>query len=283
MEAGNRILFCDFDGEFELAEDLTRLGYLVDQIRPDGLRSVAVGDHCLYVFSFGKIETTPEVLRICRKLKSARLPTPIALLSRADTVSEEFTEHRSSSHAADDYIHGASLLEGLLDCIDRFTKSPFPLSLRGSSQVAPSIQKAEEDHDGRDYEEEIKQLQKELTELRESSQQMDKVLEAQRNFYKPKLKALLEGQKMQSNSEVDQLLVKLSEVEAKLLEREARVHELEQFKKKQKDKVQRLLSSHQKAQQSLRHFYQEKLKSSGMSSDVSLDEVTETGQADQKS
>lgn len=281
MEAGNRILFCDFDGEFECADDLTRLGYLVDQIRPDDLRSVAVGDHCLYVFSFGKIETTPEVLRICRKLKSARLPTPIALLSRAEDVSEEFTEHRSSSHAADDYVHGASLLENLLDCLDRFTKSPFPLSLRGSSQVAPRIQNEEDDH--RDYEAEINQLQKELTELRESSQQMDKVLEAQRNFYKPKLKALLEGQKMQSNSEVDQLLVKLSEVEAKLLEREARVHELEQFKKKQKDKVQRLLSSHQKAQQSLRHFYQEKLKTHGSDSDVSLDEVTETGQADQKS
>jgi len=238
-----RLLFCDYDGEFEQAAVLSKLGFLVDQIRPDGLRSVAVGEHSAYLFVFEKLESKEEVRKICKKLKSAGLVTPIVVVG----LTKGFGE---SDFADADYVIVDPTSESeLLDTLDDMVGCPSPNFLRfdtSSSEMGS---------------EKIKSLEDEVEKWKKSAENMNKALEAQRNFYKPKLKALLEGQKLDKHdSELEMLKVKLSEVEAKLLDREARIKELEQMKQMHKAKLEKLVDSHHKAQQSLRSFYQEKIR-----------------------
>lgn len=246
-----RVLFCDYDGEFQFADALSRVGYLVDQIRPEALRSIMVGEHLAYVLSFESPESCKKALRVCEKLKLAELKTPIILLYRKGQ-DPTFLNHKATEHAGDAYLLNPSSEAALLDVLaDKIGLSPLRFF---ASQDGESQKQIEE------YENKIKAMEAELMNLKGAATSLDKALEAQRNFYKPRLKALLEGQKAGSQTESESLRVRLSEVEAKLLEREAKLKELEQSKKSHEMKVQKILSSHQKAQQSLRQFYQEKIK-----------------------
>jgi hypothetical protein len=246
-----RVLFCDYDGEFQYADSLSQVGYLVDQIRPDALRSIMVGEHLAYILSFESDDSCKKALRVCEKLKMAELKTPIFLVYRSGQ-DPNFLNHRGSEHSADGYLLNPQSESPLLDVLaDRVGLTPLPFFGASDSEIKAKIA---------DYELKIEELEKELLSLKGAATSLDKALEAQRNFYKPRLKALLEGQKAGSQTESEQLRVRLSEVEAKLLEREAKLKELEQSKKSNEMKIQKILESHQKAQQSLRQFYQEKIK-----------------------
>lgn len=259
----SRILFCDYDGEFEYADSLSRIGYLVDQIRPDSLRSVNVGDHSLYLFSYESAEKTEEVLEICERLKAAELLTPIVVLCRRKPH-EKYLAHGKTSHLqADAYLAEPKSEASVLDTLDELLGNPEPFYLR-------NIRKKHEDQTKTEHlnepekmsflQERVNGLERELEEVRDEASALDKALDAQRKFYKPKLKAMLEGQKLQVQSETEQLKVRVAEVEAKLLDREANIKELTQFKKNQKKMLQSVLQSHQKAQEKLRKFYQNKIK-----------------------
>jgi vacuolar-type H+-ATPase subunit I/STV1 len=252
-----RLLFCDYDGEFLFADVLSTLGYAVDQIRSDGLRGVTVGEHSVYIFSFEKPENTPKVLKICEKLKSAELLTPIVLLAR-NNARPEFLNHRSSEQAADAYITNCSSEAKLLDVLDELIGLPSsPLigkPLFVNEEATELTKKIE------DYEIKLQELEKQVESQKGQASSIDKALEAQRNYYQPKLKAMLEGEKLRVQSETEQLKYRLSEVEAKLLEREAKIKELEQAKGNQAGKLKKVNESHQKAQESLRVFYQQKIR-----------------------
>jgi chromosome segregation ATPase len=97
-----------------------------------------------------------------------------------------------------------------------------------------------------ELEKRIESLEQDRNQDKES---IDKALEAQRNFYKPKLKALLEDQKIQVQTETEKLKFDLSEVQAKLMDREMKLRKLE---------VQ--VQEHEKSQAKLREFYMQKLK-----------------------
>jgi len=267
----SRVLFCDYDGDFEFADVLTQLGFVVDQIRPEGLRGVTVGEHSVYIFSFEKQENIKKALSTCEKLKSAELFTPIIMMSRGSTPSE-FMNHQESSKAADAYVSNSTSPGRLLDSLDEIIGAPFPYRLKVSSV---QVSDAKEQEEIQEYTKKISQLEKEMEELREAASSYDKALEAQRQYYTPKLKALLEGQKLKVQSETERLKVRLSEVEAKLLEREARIKELEQLKRNQKKKMQSLVESHQKAQQSLRSFYQNKIRRLGKDEDEASPNLAE--------
>jgi len=247
-----RILFCDYDGEFEYSDVLSRLGYLVDQIRPDSLRAVTVGEHQLYLLSFGELESCKKALRVCEKLKQAELQTPIMLVYRSGS-DPSFLNHQSSPQAADAYILNPSSEAAILDAIEDQIGLPPLRFVRDPSQLE-SEQKLQS------YEQKIQALEAEMLELKGAATSLDKALEAQRNFYKPRLKALLEGQKSEGQTETEKLRIRLSEVEAKLLDREAKCKELEQNRATSEMKIEKIMSSHQKAQESLRQFYQEKIK-----------------------
>lgn len=252
----SRVLFCDFDGEFEYSDAIREIGFLVDQIRPESLRSVTVGEHAVYVFGFTRLDTTSKVLKIAEKLKAAELLTPIILCCRAQAA-PNFLNHQSHSYAADVYIASEQSTSPLLDALEELLGLP-PLA---ANQVNLSNGQSEQNNEELEtYRQKVRELESELSELKEEASSLDKALEAQRNFYKPKLKAALEGQKLQVQSETERLKVRLSEIEAKLLEREARIKELEQSKRNESKKIQALSQSHKKAQESLRSFYQQKIR-----------------------
>ncbi|MDB5037971.1 MAG: hypothetical protein JWQ35_1499, partial [Bacteriovoracaceae bacterium] len=80
---------------------------------------------------------------------------------------------------------------------------------------------------------------------------------------RPKLQALLKGQKLQFQSETERLTFQLSELEAQLLDREAKMKDLEGSREKFKHKLEEVTKNHEKSQQALREFYQGKLKEKG--------------------
>jgi hypothetical protein len=98
-QSSGRILFCDYDGHFLFADTLSRVGFAVDQIRPDALRQVGVGDHEVFLFSFGLPDSLPKVLKTCEKLKFAELKTPIALLAR-ELMGPDFLNHLEIHHSS---------------------------------------------------------------------------------------------------------------------------------------------------------------------------------------
>jgi len=244
MSGGDcRVLFCDYDGEFEFAETLSRVGYLVDQIRSDALRQVGVGDHQLFLFTFGNPDSLPKVLKTCEKLKFAELSTPIVLLARAP-MGPEFLNHQKTRYAADAYISNPSSEAILLDNLDLVVGCPIPPQLKGPRLFE-------------DLKSQIQELEAELEVLRGKSEQ---AIKQERDALKPKLKALLEGQKLQFQTESERLQVQLSEVEAKLIDRESKIKELETAQDRHKKKLEDVIAQHDKAQQTLRDFYMAKLK-----------------------
>lgn len=236
---------------------LSRVGYVVDQIRPDALRQVSVGDHKVYIFAFQTEASQKKALKTCEKLKSAELGTPLVLLSLL-TASPELLNHQTVTLKADAYVINPKTESPLLDAMDLIVGSPMPASIKGNMNFLSSAEKKEKTAE---FQKKIDELQKKIGELEGIKNKTEEALEAQRNFYKPKLKALLEGQKIQIQSETERLKVQLSEVEAKLLDRELKVKELEQFKERHKQKLEELMLSHEKAQNTLREFYQNKIKS----------------------
>lgn len=236
---------------------LSSLGYAVDQIRPDGLRGVTVGEHSVYIFSFEKPENTAKILKICDKLKSAELLTPIVLMARGNTR-PEFLNHKSSEHAADAYIVNCSSEAKLLDVLDDLVG--LPSSPLIGKPIFAQDDSAELNRKIEKYESRVSELEEQLETHKGQATSIDKALEAQRNYYQPKLKAMLEGEKLRVQTETEQLKCKLSEVEAKLLEREAKIKELEQAQGNQDGKLKQVQESHQKAQESLRSFYQQKIR-----------------------
>ncbi|PIR21757.1 MAG: hypothetical protein COV44_11535 [Deltaproteobacteria bacterium CG11_big_fil_rev_8_21_14_0_20_45_16] len=264
-----RLLFCDYDGEFRFADVLSRLGFLVDQIRPEGLRSISVGEHSLYIFSFEESKNSQKALKTCEKLKSAQFLTPIVLVNR-NKPTPDFINHKHEEKRADAYVFNCESESPLLDVVDGILGTPLPpeMKLSTGSFRSPDPEFLEKI---KNYEDQVSSLNKELEDLRQASSVMDKALEAQRNFYKPKLKALLDGQKVQLQTETERLKFKLSEIEAKLLDREARIKELEQVKNNNERKIDKIVASHQKAQQNLRVFYQEKIRQLGDSAKKALE------------
>lgn len=250
----NRVLFCDYDGDFHFADELSALGYLVDQIRPNSLRTVALGEHGVYVFSFENKETTSQVLKVCSKLKSANLITPIIILAHVD-ASPDFMNHQHNANAANAYLIKPTSIAALMDELDSYIDPP---ALNASLY---QIQKSEAAN-----KKEVEELHRAKQGLEAKLQVMENELETMRqnmteaDALKPKLEALLEGQKLKVQTETERLKVQLSEIEAKLMEREARITELERFKQNTEQKVERLNKSHQIAQQKLRQFYQDKIK-----------------------
>jgi len=249
----SRILFCDYDGEFQFSEELSRVGYAIDQIRPDALRQVGVGDHQLFLFSFESKDSLSKVLKTCEKLKFAELSTPIALLAR-QPMGPDFLNHQKAKYAADAYISNPATEAGILDILDPLIGCPIPPHLKSArlySSDDPEDQRALES-----LKQQIAKLEEELQQAKGMSQEAREKEEA----LKPKLKALLEGQKLQFQTESERLRVQLSEVEAKLLDREAKIKELEATQERVKKQFSDIVSQHEKAQQTLRDFYMNKLK-----------------------
>jgi DNA repair exonuclease SbcCD ATPase subunit len=248
-----RILICHFDAGCEAAGDLRSVGYRVDEVRVDDLKSVHVGDHDVYIFTFKQEDQLSSLLKMTEKLKAAQLQTPMILVS-IQKPPIEFFEHQKKKFKADAYVTlaGRSSAE-ILDFVENMIGLPEPMMPND-----PEF-RGMDSKDQNQYESKVRELEDELQQLRQEASSLDRALETQRNFYKPKLKALFEGQKLQVQSETEQLKFKLSEIEARLLEREARVKELEQSQANYDQKLKRAEASHRKAQESLRSFYQRKL------------------------
>lgn len=250
-----RLLYCDYDGDFLFSDKLRRIGYSVDEVRPEALRSISVGDHQAYVFSFEKEQNLTRALKTCEKLKSAELMTPIILVQRG-SASPDFLNHQSEALRADSYVAQEESEAPLLDALEEVVGAPWPPGIEKASSSFLADKEKE-------YQEQIESLQEELervkSEYERSNENLDKALQAQKKF-RPKLKALFEGQKLQFQSESEQLKVRLSELEAKLLDREAKIRELEQFRKHHRQQIEALQDSHQKAQGGLREFYQKKIR-----------------------
>ncbi|MBN8554127.1 MAG: hypothetical protein J0L93_01675 [Deltaproteobacteria bacterium] len=242
-----RVLFCDYDGEFEYADTLSKIGYIVDQIRPDALRQISVGEHQVYIFMFQAEEHMKKAMRTCEKLKAAELTTPIFLLNRAPAT-PTFLNHKTATGAADAYVANPSSENVVLDALETLVGCPVPISLKGNIQLLQEEKDRLEEIE--EYRKRMTELEKKIEDLQGDRSKTEEALEAQRNFYKPKLKALLEEQKIQVQSETEQLKFELSEVEAKLLDREMKIKKLEEA-----------IKSQEKAQNTLREFYQSKLKS----------------------
>jgi len=254
------ILFCDFDGDFKFAATLSKIGYSVDQIRPDSLRQVSVGDHKAYIFAFESENSMKKAMKTTEKLKAAELKTPIILLNYGKPDAE-FIHHQSSPYRADAYVANVTETR-ILDVLDSYVGCPVPPALKSSLQLLAEDKELRQNAES--LRKQVDELEGELQIARSkpgvSSESLDKALEAQRNYYKPKLQALLKGQKIQIQTETERLKVALSEVEAKLLDREMRIKELEGIKEKTRIKIEELTNSHEKAQQKLREFYQNKLR-----------------------
>lgn len=251
----SRILFCDYDGDFEFASQLSQVGFAIDQIRPDALRQVAVGDHQVFLFSFGQPDSLMKVLKTCEKLKYAELSTPLLLLARTP-MGPEFLNHQKSKFAANSYVSNPTSEAMLLDALDALVGCPMPPHLKSarmfssdSSQVEQLAEKLKD---------RVTELEAEILRLKDKLSESDQPRE---DSWRPKLKALLEGQKLQFQTESERLQVQLSEVEAKLLDREMRIKDLEVLTEKAKKKLEETASQHEKAQETLRSFYMTKLKS----------------------
>lgn len=241
-----RILFVDYDGDFKAAQTLSSVGFVVDQIRPDALRQVGIGDHDVFVFSFGEEKNLKSALDTCEKLKSADLKTPIVLICEG-SGGPEFLNHQKSENPAEAYISKTNSMSAILDALDRLVGVPIPPSLR-SVIHSPD----EEEHIQR-YLNKIRELKQTINDLQSTADNKDKALEAQRNYFKPKLKAILEGQKIQIQTETETLKYELSEMEARLIDRNSKLKELEK-------KAGALEEKHKAAQQTQRDFYQQKIK-----------------------
>lgn len=245
-----RVLFCDYDGDFKYADVLSQLGYAVDQIRPDALRQVTVGDHTIYIFAFQGDAEMRKALQTCEKLKQANLPTPVLLLNHSAAI-PEFLNHKMTSHHADAYVSNPNSESVVLDAVDMLVGCPVPSALKGSLHFVRDEQEIRDSLSR--YKQKVSDLEKKIEELEAMKNQdkdtIDKALEAQRNFYKPKLKALLEEKNVQMQTETERLKFDLSEVQAKLLDREMKLRKLE---------AEAL--EHEKTQSKLREFYMQKLK-----------------------
>ncbi len=249
----SRILFCDYDGNFELADRLSLSGYLVDQIRPDGLRGVAVGDHAVYFFVFQSESNCPAVLRICEKLKSAELLTPIVVVKEGDPIAD-FENHAKCNFRADFYLQGGSLETQVFKVLQdklHLHAQDFTDSTTQALVLNPRIEN--------DLLERIKQLEEALY---KSEQEIERLKQKspQGEDLRPKLEEMLQGEKKKAQTETERLKVRLSEIEAKLLDREARLKEVDRQRENIKRKALEMKESFEKAQSSLRDFYMKKIK-----------------------
>jgi hypothetical protein len=249
-EDGCHLLFCDYDGEFPFSETLSKLGFLVDHVRPDSLKHVTVGDHEAYIFSFRKPENEKYALTTCERLKIAELPTDILLLNMGPAT-PEFLNHQNSQHSADAYIVNPKSITPLLDALDSLVGCPIPTSMKGSLQLL---------QDEKERRASLDSFKNRIAELEAKIQELEGVRKTSDSL-KPKLQALLKGQKLQFQTETERLKFQLSEMEAQLLEREARIKELEAAREKNKLKLEELTRNHEKSQQAIRDFYQQKIKS----------------------
>lgn len=251
-----RLLFCDYDGDFELAKKLSRSGYLIDQIRPDGLRSVAVGDHIAFVFHFAKPESTSSVLKTCEKLKAAELSTPIILVCREKSNSD-FLNHRQAPHHADFYFLGDEVLKDLASVLTEqlgaVPASDVPDENTERTEILSKTEKVS-------LKDRLVKLEQDLESALKESEKLKRELKAHRDSVKPKLKALLEGEKKKAQTETERLKVRLSEIEAKLLDREARLQELQRQQDQADERFTKLKESYQKNQQLLKEDYAKKIR-----------------------
>jgi hypothetical protein len=250
-----RVLLCDFDGAFQFAEELASVGFLVDQIRPDALRQVAVGDHDLFLFSFETTDGLHRALKTCEKLKVAQLTTPIALWARKQ-IGPEFLNHQQSNLPADLYIHAPRSVSDWLDQLCELLDCPLPAHLKSNSFFLEGDIDAEKMI--QEYRSHIAQLEEEISKLRAQTSGGQSAEE--KADLRPRLKALLEGQKLQFQTESEKIKIQLSEMEAQLLDREAKTHELESLVAQLYKKMDEISDSHEKAQSTLRAFYMKKLQ-----------------------
>jgi hypothetical protein len=243
------LLFCDYEGDFPFSEILSKLGFLVDHIRPDALKHVTVGDHQAYIFSFKSDESSKQAILTCERLKLAELPTAIILLNMA-AATPEFLNHSKSKCAADAYISNPPSVTPLLDALDSLVGCPIPSSMKGSLQLLQDEKERRASIE--DYKTKIIELEGKMAELEGARKSSDSL--------RPKLQALLKGQKLQFQTETERLKYQLSEIEAQLLDREAKIKELEFAREKNKLKLEELTKTHEKSQTALREFYQNKIK-----------------------
>lgn len=260
MRGGGAInlLFCDYEGEYRFSEVLSRIGYLVDHIRPDALRHVNVGDHSAFIFSFSTADNERLALATVEKLKQAELPTALILMHFGEP-SQDFSEHMSKEHCADAYIIKPQSEGALLDEIDKVAGCPFPPNLRGSWSLLREDKDRQAQNDF--YRGRVEELEKRINELEGEKSKTEEELEEQRKSMKPKLQALLKGQKLQFQSETERLKSELAEMEAKLMDREVKLREYEAAQERQRNAFEEITIQHEKSQQALREFYQKKLKS----------------------
>lgn len=244
------ILYCDYENEFPYSETLSRIGFLVDHVRADALRHVTVGDHRVYIFSFKTKPNMQEALATCERLKAAGLPTAIVLICLFQP-GPEFLNHESSHYHADAYVANPSSVTPILDVLDSLVGCPIPSSMKGSLQLLQDEKQLRAHLE--DYRRKVKELEERL-EKAEGSKNSDLSL-------RPKLHALLKGQKLQFQSETERLKFQLSELEAQLLDREAKIKDLESVRNQEREKIEALVVNHEKAQKALREFYQAKIKS----------------------
>ncbi len=255
VSSPGRILLCDFDGAFQFAEELASVGFLVDQIRPDALRQVAVGDHDLFLFSFETLDGLNRALKTCDKLKAAQLSTPIGLLARAQ-LGPDFLNHQQSSSPADLYVHAPRSVSVLLDELSEILGCPLPPHFKSNSFFLEGD--VESENLIEEYRAHIAQLEEEVRNLRRRN--LDEPHSEDKEDLRPRLKALLEGQKLQFQTESEKIKIQLSEMEAQLLDREAKTHELESLVAQLYKKMDEISESHEKAQNTLRAFYMQKLQ-----------------------
>ena len=249
MERG-RLLFCDYDGSFELADRLSLSGYLIDQIRPDGLRGVTVGDHSVYIFVFQKSANGQAVQRICEKLKAAELLTPIIAVNRG---AEKGDELAAPIEFANFTLVGDSPESELRKIIKNQLRILPPETVGDSTDVFVLDPQIENDLMGR-----VQQLEAALKSLSDENEKLKQVTPAE--DFRPKLQAMLEGEKKKAQTETERLQCRLAEIEAKLLGREARLKDLESQQAQFKDRATQMKDSFQKAQASLREFYMTKIR-----------------------
>jgi hypothetical protein len=242
------LLFCDYEGEFPFSETLSKLGFLVDHIRPEALRHVTVGDHQVYIFAFHSNENAKAALLTCDRLKGAALPTAIVLLHMG-IPTPEFMNHQTGKHAADAYVTNSSSITVLLDALDRLVGCPIPITMKGSLQLL---------QDDKERRSNIDSFKSKVATLESKIRELEGVASL-----KPKLQAILKGQKLQFQTETERLMFQNSELEAQLLDREVKIKELENFRDKHRIKTEELTKSHEKSQQALREFYQQKIKNLG--------------------
>lgn len=251
-----RLLFCDFDGGFEYADFLMNFGYFLDKIHPSSLRHTSIDEYQICIFSFRNPSGLEHALKACDELKSASFSSPIVLLNESQGVIDFIVDHDQAINYANAYCNIEEGLAALFDTLDCLHKS----SQRAAEKLYDTA--SDEDRDERnivhEYECRLRELQEKLQTLESQSAE---TLEAQRNFFGAKLKAaLLESQKRQN--ETASLLVQLSEIEAKLLDREVKIKESEYFRDKNQQRLNEIRSTHERAQQAIRQFYQNKIRSS---------------------